>query len=38
MYIGMSAGVPPELLSVKADPDKASWVLVNFLSNAVRAP
>ena len=28
--------VPPELPSVKADPDKASWVLVNFLSNAVR--
>ena len=28
--------VPPELPSVKADLDKASWVLVNFLSNAIR--
>ncbi|AQG78571.1 sensor histidine kinase [Spirosoma montaniterrae] len=27
---------PNELPAVKADPDKASWVLVNFLSNAVR--
>ncbi|QKZ13434.1 ATP-binding protein [Spirosoma sp. KUDC1026] len=28
--------LPPDLPSVWADPDKASWVLVNFLSNAVR--
>ena len=28
--------VPAELPSVQADPDKASWVLVNFLSNAIR--
>lgn len=27
---------PLDLPTVKADPDKASWVLVNFLSNAVR--
>ena len=28
--------VPTDLPMVQADPDKASWVLVNFLSNAVR--
>lgn len=28
--------VPDNLPSVLADPDKASWVLINFLSNAVR--
>ncbi|GAA4416121.1 ATP-binding protein [Nibrella viscosa] len=28
--------VPAGLPLVKADPDKASWVLINFLSNAVR--
>lgn len=27
---------PADLPTVKADPDKASWVLINFLSNAVR--
>ncbi|MBC8152626.1 MAG: HAMP domain-containing protein [Bacteroidetes bacterium] len=27
---------PADLPAVKADPDKASWVLINFLSNAVR--
>ena len=30
--INLPANVP----AVKADPDKASWVLINFLSNAVR--
>jgi signal transduction histidine kinase len=28
--------IPTNLPSVKADPDKASWVLINFLSNAIR--
>ena len=28
--------IAPELPSVKADSDKASWVLINFLSNAIR--
>lgn len=28
--------VPADLPPVQADPDKASWVLINFLSNAVR--
>lgn len=28
--------IPPDLPAVSADPDKASWVLVNFLSNAIR--
>lgn len=28
--------IPDQLPAVKADPDKASWVLINFLSNAVR--
>lgn len=28
--------LPADLPSVEADPDKASWVLINFLSNAVR--
>jgi signal transduction histidine kinase len=34
--IHFTVTVPPELPSVKADLDKASWVLVNFLSNAIR--
>ncbi|GAB2602329.1 sensor histidine kinase [Spirosoma areae] len=28
--------IPNELPAVQADPDKASWVLINFLSNAIR--
>ena len=28
--------LPADLPDVKADPDKTSWVLVNFLSNAIR--
>ncbi|WP_080241772.1 HAMP domain-containing sensor histidine kinase [Spirosoma rigui] len=28
--------IPAQLPPVQADPDKASWVLINFLSNAVR--
>ncbi len=28
--------IPADLPPVEADPDKASWVLINFLSNAVR--
>jgi signal transduction histidine kinase len=34
--IRFAVDLPPNLPSVCADPDKASWVLVNFLSNAVR--
>ena len=34
--IHFTVTAPPELPSVKADLDKASWVLVNFLSNAIR--
>lgn len=34
--IRFAVNVPADLPTVKADPDKASWVLVNFLSNAVR--
>ncbi|QHV94411.1 sensor histidine kinase [Spirosoma endbachense] len=34
--IRFDVNAPPDLPTVKADPDKASWVLVNFLSNAVR--
>ncbi|GAB4055212.1 ATP-binding protein [Spirosoma litoris] len=32
LKLDVGAGLPP----VAADPDKASWVLVNFLSNAIR--
>jgi two-component system, NtrC family, sensor histidine kinase KinB len=34
--IRLGLNVPNNLPPVLADPDKASWVLVNFLSNAVR--
>jgi signal transduction histidine kinase len=34
--IHFETSIPTDLPTVKADPDKASWVLVNFLSNAVR--
>ena len=34
--ITLQIDLPENLLQVRADPDKASWVLVNFLSNAVR--
>ena len=34
--ISIKLNLPPNLPAVKADPDKTSWVLVNFLSNAVR--
>lgn len=35
-HVQFTVAVPAELPFVKADPDKASWVLINFLSNAVR--
>lgn len=35
-HIQFQVDAPLDLPTVKADPDKASWVLVNFLSNAVR--
>ncbi|GAB3959661.1 ATP-binding protein [Spirosoma harenae] len=35
-HIQFKLNVFPNLPAVKADPDKASWVLINFLSNAVR--
>lgn len=35
-HLSFVVSVPPGLPPVLADPDKASWVLVNFLSNAVR--
>ncbi|WP_338875089.1 ATP-binding protein [Spirosoma sp. SC4-14] len=35
-HIRFEVNAPVDLPTVKADPDKASWVLVNFLSNAVR--
>ncbi|GAB3963811.1 ATP-binding protein [Spirosoma terrae] len=35
-HIQFQVEAPLDLPTVKADPDKASWVLVNFLSNAVR--
>ncbi|UFH55898.1 ATP-binding protein [Spirosoma sp. KNUC1025] len=35
-HIQFNLALPTNLPSVKADPDKASWVLINFLSNAVR--
>jgi two-component system, NtrC family, sensor histidine kinase KinB len=34
--IELHIDLPAALPSVRTDPDKASWVLVNFLSNAVR--
>lgn len=34
--IRFNLSLPPDLPLVKADLDKASWVLINFLSNAVR--
>lgn len=34
--IRLETHLPARLPSVQADPDKASWVLINFLSNAVR--
>ncbi len=34
--IQFALSIPPDLPAVKADPDKASWVLINFLSNAIR--
>ncbi len=35
-HIRFSITMPTDLSLVKADTDKASWVLINFLSNAVR--
>ncbi|GAB4031733.1 ATP-binding protein [Spirosoma jeollabukense] len=35
-HIRLSITVPSALPTVLADPDKVSWVLVNFLSNAIR--
>ncbi|CCH53486.1 PAS/PAC sensor signal transduction histidine kinase [Fibrisoma limi BUZ 3] len=35
-HIRFNVNMAPNLPPVQADPDKASWVLVNFLSNAVR--
>ncbi len=35
-HLQFKMNLPPNLPMVNADPDKASWVLVNFLSNAVR--
>jgi signal transduction histidine kinase len=35
-HIRFAIDLPANLPSVRADPDKVSWVLVNFLSNAVR--
>jgi NtrC-family two-component system sensor histidine kinase KinB len=35
-HIRFDVNAPSSLPTVRADPDKASWVLVNFLSNAVR--
>jgi NtrC-family two-component system sensor histidine kinase KinB len=32
----LTLDIPAQLPPVQADPDKASWVLINFLSNAVR--
>ena len=32
----INLNMPADLPPVQADPDKASWVLINFLSNAVR--
>lgn len=35
-HISLDVTAPAGLPTVLADPDKASWVLVNFLSNAIR--
>lgn len=35
-HIDLQTSLPAALPQVRTDPDKASWVLVNFLSNAVR--
>ncbi|MCX6218696.1 ATP-binding protein [Spirosoma sp.] len=35
-HISLALTAPQNLPTVLADPDKASWVLVNFLSNAIR--
>ena len=34
--IQFKISLPPDLPTIKADLDKASWVLINFLSNAIR--
>ncbi|MGF7217408.1 signal transduction histidine kinase/HAMP domain-containing protein [Spirosoma lacussanchae] len=34
--ISLDVSLPDALPAVLADPDKASWVLINFLSNAIR--
>ncbi|GAB3985863.1 ATP-binding protein [Spirosoma daeguense] len=34
--IRFNVALPADLPAVKADPDKASWVLINFLANALR--
>ena len=34
--IQFNLAIPADLPAVKADSDKASWVLINFLSNAIR--
>ena len=35
-HLRIDLSIPGDLPPVQADPDKASWVLINFLSNAVR--
>ncbi|MBO0929889.1 HAMP domain-containing sensor histidine kinase [Fibrella aquatilis] len=35
-HIDLRTNLPATLPDVRTDPDKASWVLINFLSNAVR--
>ena len=35
-HISLAVKAPKTLTVVLADPDKASWVLINFLSNAIR--
>ncbi len=35
-HIDLTVSISAQLSAVLADPDKASWVLVNFLSNAIR--
>ncbi|GAB2516048.1 HAMP domain-containing sensor histidine kinase [Spirosoma aerophilum] len=35
-HITLALTIPQKLPAILADPDKASWVLVNFLSNAIR--
>ena len=34
-HLHIDLDIPADLPSVQADPDKASWVLINFMSNAV---